>query len=67
MGLIKKIDVPRHMAARRAQRHIATRPAIQPHAAAIAEVKPADPSAADFREDFSAEHSSAKGIGRGKE
>lgn len=67
MSLIKKIDVPRHMAARRAQRHLATRLAIQPQAAAIVEVTPPDASAAEFREDFSAEHSSSKRIGPAKD
>ena len=60
MSLIKKIDVPRHFAARRADRLRAARPVIQPHAAAISdtELTGTKASEAEFRKDFSLEHSS---------
>ncbi|MGA2050639.1 MAG: hypothetical protein ABSG96_23295 [Terracidiphilus sp.] len=64
MSLIKKIDVPRHFAARRAERARAGRPVIQPHATAISETELAGKkaSATEFRKDFSLEHSSPVAI-----
>ena len=62
MSLIKKIDVPKHLAARRAARQFALRPAIQPRATVISETEPAGmkANAANFGEAFSLEHSSPK-------
>lgn len=60
MSLIKKIDVPKHFAARRALALAAARPVIQPHAAGALEI--ASPSGkantAKFKEDFSLKQSS---------
>jgi hypothetical protein len=67
MGLIKKIDVPRHFAARRAMRLAAGFPAILPHGAAGAEPARTKAAAAKFVEDFSAEHSSPAAIVPAKE
>jgi hypothetical protein len=60
MSLIKKIDVPSHLAARRADRQRAALSVIQPISAPISETELArtNTSAAEFREDFSLEHSS---------
>jgi len=60
MSLIKKIDVPKHFAARRAKARAAARPGTQAHAAGAAEVDSAGAkaNAARFIEDFSLEHSS---------
>jgi len=54
MSLIKKIDVKKHFAARRAMRRAAARPASQPGATAIPETKAADAktSVQGFVEDF---------------
>ena len=64
MSLIKKIDVPKYFAARRADRQRAALPAIQAHAAAISmtESTGTKASAAEFRKDFSLEHSSPAAI-----
>ncbi len=57
MTLIKKIDVERHFAARRAMRLGRIRPLSQPGAARNAPAAAAKDTAA-FREDFTQEHSS---------
>jgi len=64
MGLIKKIDVPRHFAARRADRRLAARCAIQPHGNEIPVAEPdcTAASGANFQEDFLLEHSSARAL-----
>jgi len=58
MGLIKKIDVPRHFAARRAMRLAAGFPVILPQGAAGVEPAGTKAAGAKFIEDFSLEHSS---------
>jgi hypothetical protein len=67
MGLIKKIDVPRHFAARRAMRLAAGFPAILPHGASGVEAAGTKAAAAKFTEDFSLEHSSPAAIIPAKE
>jgi|HubBroStandDraft_5_1064220.scaffolds.fasta_scaffold103410_3 hypothetical protein len=67
MGLIKKIDVPRHFAARRAMRLAAGFPAILPHGTASGEPGGTKAAAAKFVEDFSVEHSSPAAIIPAKE
>jgi hypothetical protein len=62
MGLIKKIDVPRHFAARRAMRLAAGFPVVLPHGVAGVGPTGAKSSAAKFIEDFSVEHSSPAAI-----
>jgi len=64
MGLIKKIDVPRHFAARRAMRLASGFPVVLPHGAGATGVELAGTkaAAAKFIEDFSAEHSSSAEI-----
>jgi hypothetical protein len=59
MSLIKKIDVPRHFAARRAMALVAGRRVIQPGAAEVSALKPAAASvkAASFIRDFALQHS----------
>jgi hypothetical protein len=61
MGLIKKIDVPKHFAARRAMRLVAARQAMQPHPIAAAGVKPvgAKENVAKSIEKLSLEHPSS--------
>jgi len=61
MVLIKKIDVPKHFAARRAMRLVAARQAMQPHPIAAAGVKPvrAKENAVKSIEISSLEHSSS--------
>lgn len=61
MSLIKKIDVPKHFAARRALRLIAARKAIQHIPAGLSEIDAAaiNPSAAASIDGFSQEPSSA--------
>ncbi len=61
MSLIKKIDVPRHFAARRAMARAAARLVIQAHATGTAEIDSdgTKANAAKFIEDFSLEHSSS--------
>jgi hypothetical protein len=65
MGLIKKIDVPKYFAARRAARltaQLAAAPAVsQPDATGVAEIRPRGTSAkaSNFVADFSLEHSSS--------
>jgi hypothetical protein len=65
MSLIKKIDVKKHFAARRAMRRAAARPASQPGATAIPETKAADAktSVQGFVEDFRIEHSASNDPG----
>jgi hypothetical protein len=62
MSLIKKIDVPRHFAARRAMRRAGVQFTRPPLATVIAEVKTVDTdsNAHGFIEDFSLEHSSPR-------
>lgn len=61
MSLIKKIDVPRHFAARRARSLVAARPLSLPVAAVVPDLETAGAKAAEakFIEDFSLEHSSS--------
>jgi hypothetical protein len=61
MGLIKKIDVPKHFAARRALRLIAARKVIQHNPTGLSEIHAVgiDPSAAASIDGFSQEPSSA--------
>lgn len=61
MSLIKKIDVPKHFAARRAMARVAARPVIQPDAAAVSVLEPAaaKANAAMFIGDFPPGHSSS--------
>jgi hypothetical protein len=61
MSLIKKIDVAKHFAARRAMVRAAPRPVIRPLGARVSDAEPADAkaNAAKFIEDFSLEHSSS--------
>jgi hypothetical protein len=63
MSLIKKIDVPTHLTARRARRRAEALLMSQSVAAGISEVKASGtkPDAQDFVEDFSLEHSSSSG------
>ena len=61
MSLIKKIDVPRHFAARRAERRLAAGFGMPPRVAEVS--KKAEPvrteaNSVDFREDFFQDHSS---------
>jgi hypothetical protein len=60
MSLIKKIDVPKYFAARRASRQGGAGRVIQPVATTATAIEPAGtkPNAATFRRDFSLEHSS---------
>ncbi|MGD0730263.1 MAG: hypothetical protein ABR956_03295 [Terracidiphilus sp.] len=59
MSLIKKIDVPKHFAARRAKARAAARLGTEVHATGAAEMDLAGTkaNAAGFVEDFSMEHS----------
>jgi len=61
MSLIKKIDVEKHFAARRAMRQAAARPVSQPNATGFIEAEPAGAktNAQGFIKDFSLEHSSS--------
>ena len=62
MSLIKKIDVPMHLAARRALRRSGVQFTRPPVATVIAEIKTADTDSNThgFIEDFSLEHSSPR-------
>jgi len=61
MSLIKKIDVPKHFAARRAMRLVAARQVILPLATGVSGAEPAGTKAdaEKFIEDFSPENSSS--------
>ena len=63
MSLIKKIDVPKHFAARRAMRVAAAQQARLPDATLVSEIYPAaaTANAAEFTKDFTLEHSSSSG------
>lgn len=60
MTLIKKIDVEKHLAGRRAARRAAALFASQPHATGFSGIEPAaaTPAVQDFARDFTKEHSS---------
>jgi hypothetical protein len=61
MSLIKKIDVKKHCADRRAMRLVAARPVSQPDTAGLSKIKPAGmrTSPPGFIEDFILEHTSS--------
>jgi hypothetical protein len=64
MILIKKINVEKHFAAKRAMREAGTLPASRSGAPVASEAKPGGirTNAKGFVEDFSAEHSSNKSV-----
>jgi hypothetical protein len=69
MSLIKKIDVPKYLAARRRNSQLAARFVIQPQAAVVSSTEPAraKSNAAAFREGFSLEHPSLSVIVPGRD
>ena len=62
MGLIKKIDVPKHFAARRAMRLASRQPVSLPDATGFSEIEPVSAAAraSEFKKDFALEHTSSK-------
>lgn len=62
MSLIKRIDVPGHFAARRAERRLAAGFGTPPRAVEVPKAEPARTAAdeADFQEDYFKDHSSPK-------
>jgi hypothetical protein len=59
MSLIKKIDVPKHFAARRAMALASHQPVIRPAEASVLKPAAANGKSTGFIRDFSLEHSSS--------